>query len=102
MSLDLAKLGKLVKCDASLTHRLLRLVNSPGAFVRQEGRSVESTLLAVDEGAFRRIATLAITGDMNIGRNPSCPCEPKCALRCKAQPNNKTAAAPLTGRKRTG
>jgi EAL and modified HD-GYP domain-containing signal transduction protein len=65
---NLRELSKLVERDASLTYRLLRLVNSPVCAMRQEVRSVETALLAVGEDAFRRIATLAITREMNVGQ----------------------------------
>ena len=64
-SIELKKLTRLVKRDASLTYRLLRLVNSPMCAVRQEVNSIQSALLAVGEDAFRRIATLAITSELN-------------------------------------
>lgn len=63
---DLRKLSELLKRDTSLTYRLLRLVNSPICAMRQEVRSIETALIAVGEDAFRRIATLAITTDMNM------------------------------------
>ncbi|MGA2535736.1 MAG: HDOD domain-containing protein [Terracidiphilus sp.] len=63
--LDVMRLTQLVKRDASLTYRLLRLVNSPICAVRQEVSSIQSALLAVGEEAFRRIATLAITSELN-------------------------------------
>ena len=63
-SIDLRKLTRLVKRDASLTYRLLRLVNSPICAMRQEVRSIESALLVVGEQTFRRIATLAITSEL--------------------------------------
>ena len=62
---ELLQLTQLVKRDASLTYRLLRLVNSPMCAVRQEISSIQSALLAVGEDAFRRIATLAITSELN-------------------------------------
>jgi EAL and modified HD-GYP domain-containing signal transduction protein len=68
-NLDLRQLTRLVKRDASLTYRLLRLVNSPMCAVRQEVKSIQSALLAVGERSFRRIATLAITGELN-GNQP--------------------------------
>jgi c-di-GMP-related signal transduction protein len=68
-SIELKKLTRLVKRDASLTYRLLRLVNSPMCAVRQEVSSIQSALLAVGEDAFRRIATLAITSELN-GNQP--------------------------------
>jgi len=64
-SIDLHELAGLVKRDASLTYRLLRLINSPICAVRQEVRSVETALIAVGEETFRRIATLAITSELN-------------------------------------
>ena len=64
-SIDLRLLTRLVKRDASLTYRLLRLINSPLCAVRQEVSSVQGALIAVGESTFRRIATLAITSEMN-------------------------------------
>jgi EAL and modified HD-GYP domain-containing signal transduction protein len=68
-TMDLRKLGQLVKRDASLTYRLLRLVNSPMYAVRLEVRSVDSALVMVGEETFRRIATLAIVSELN-GNQP--------------------------------
>jgi EAL and modified HD-GYP domain-containing signal transduction protein len=65
---DLRKLTRLLKCDASLTYRLLRLVNSPMCAIRLEVRSTQAALLAVGEDAFRRIATLAIASELNSGQ----------------------------------
>jgi EAL and modified HD-GYP domain-containing signal transduction protein len=67
-SLELRKLTSLVKQDASLTYRLLRLVNSPMCAVRQEVRSIRSALLAVGEDTFRKLATLAITSELSQGQ----------------------------------
>jgi c-di-GMP-related signal transduction protein len=67
-SIDLRKLTRLVKRDAALTYRLLRLVNSPASAVRQEVRSVHAALVMVGEDCFRRIATLAITSELNAGQ----------------------------------
>lgn len=67
-SIDLRKLARLVRRDAALTYRLLRLVNSPLSAQRQEVRSVQAALLAVGEDSFRRIATLAIASELNGGR----------------------------------
>ncbi len=64
-SLDLPELARLVKQDTSLAYRLLRLINSPVFAIRQQVRSIESALLAVGEDVFRRIATLAITSELN-------------------------------------
>jgi c-di-GMP-related signal transduction protein len=67
---DWKKLTRLVKRDASLTYRLLRLVNSPMCAMRQEVKSIQSALLAVGEEAFRRIAMLAITSELS-GNQPA-------------------------------
>jgi len=62
---DLNRLSQLVMCDASLTYRLLRLINSPICAMRQEITSVQSALMLVGESIFRRIAMLAIASDLN-------------------------------------
>ncbi len=67
-SVDLRELSRLVKRDASLTYRLLRLINSPLFALQQEVNSVERALIAVGEDAFRHIATLAITSEFNAGK----------------------------------
>ncbi len=66
--LDLHKLTKLLKRDASLTYRLLRLVNSPMCAIRQEVSSIQAALLAVGEDTFRHIAMLAIASEFNAGQ----------------------------------
>ena len=66
--LDLRRLSPLVKSDASLTYRLLRLVNSAGFGIRQEVRSIQSAIVIVGEDAFRRLATLAIASELNSGQ----------------------------------
>lgn len=67
-SLNLQKLTQSVKRDASLTYRLLRLINSPACAMQQEVHSVQAALLAVGEDTFRRLATLAITSELNAGQ----------------------------------
>ena len=64
-TIDLNELCKLVKQDTSLTYRLLRLINSPAYGLRQEVRSVQTAMITVGEDGFRRIATLAITSELN-------------------------------------
>ena len=66
--LDLPKLSPLVKSDASITYRLLRLVNSAGFAIRHEVRSIDAALMVVGDDTFRRIATLAIATELNTGR----------------------------------
>ena len=63
--IDLHRMSQLVMCDASLTYRLLRLVNSPVCAIRQEVTSIQSALMLVGEATFRRIAMLAIASDFN-------------------------------------
>jgi len=67
-SIDLHRLAQLVKRDASLTFRLLRLINSPACAMQQEVHSVQGALLAVGEETFRRMAAVAITSDLNAGQ----------------------------------
>jgi EAL and modified HD-GYP domain-containing signal transduction protein len=62
---DLEPLTELVKRDASLAYRLLRLVNSPLCAVRQEVSSIQLALMVVGEQTFRRLAMLAITSELN-------------------------------------
>lgn len=69
-AIDVHQLSHLVKRDAALTYRLLRLVNSPACAVRQEVRSIEAALVIVGEDAFRRIAMLAITSELNANQPP--------------------------------
>jgi EAL and modified HD-GYP domain-containing signal transduction protein len=62
---DLHRLSQLVMCDASLTYRLLRLVNSPICAMRQEVTSIQAALMLIGESTFRRMAMLAIASDFN-------------------------------------
>jgi EAL and modified HD-GYP domain-containing signal transduction protein len=68
--IDLPQVSKLVMRDASLTYRLLRLVNSPAYAIRQEISSIELAIMVVGEDLFRRIATLAILSELNAGHPP--------------------------------
>lgn len=62
--IDLKGLCPLIKRDAALTYRLLRLVNSPLYPHRDEIRSIRSAILTVGEVAFRQIALLVITSEL--------------------------------------
>jgi c-di-GMP-related signal transduction protein len=62
---DLGRLSQLIKCDASLTFRLLRVVNSPLCALRQEVTSIMSALLLLGEDAARRFATLTLAVEFN-------------------------------------
>jgi EAL and modified HD-GYP domain-containing signal transduction protein len=68
-NMDLNELALLVKRDAALTYRLLRLINSPMSAMRQEVQSVHAALMAVGEDGFRRLAFLAITSELNTGHS---------------------------------
>ena len=68
--LDLGQLTKLVKRDVSLTYRFLRLANSPVCAMRQEISSIKSALALIGDDAVRRIATLAITSELNTKESP--------------------------------
>jgi len=67
-TMDMHELAELVKRDTCLTYRLLRLINSPVSAMRQEVQSVQAALIAVGEETFRRLATLAITSELNAGQ----------------------------------
>jgi EAL and modified HD-GYP domain-containing signal transduction protein len=69
-SVDLHRLAQLVVRDASLTYRLLRLVNSALFGLRHEVTSVQSALMQLGEDKFRRMAALAIASDFNAGQPP--------------------------------
>ena len=66
--LDINKASEVVKRDAALTYRLLRLVNSPACAMRQEVHSISAALMALGEDVFRHIATLAIASELNSGQ----------------------------------
>ena len=63
--MNLMRLCGLVKRDAALTYRVLRLVNSPLYGIRQEIQSIQSALIVIGEDMFRRVALLAITSEWN-------------------------------------
>jgi len=55
----------LVRRDAALTYRLLRLVNSPIYGIYREIRSIESAITVLGEATFRRIVSLAVLSELN-------------------------------------
>jgi c-di-GMP phosphodiesterase len=63
--IDIRKVSQLLRSDASLTFRLLRLANSPLYGLRQEVRSIETAIVMLGEEAFRRTISLAIMSEMN-------------------------------------
>jgi len=62
--LDLNAICPMIKRDAALTYRLLRLVNSPIYPHHGEIRSIRSAILTVGEDAFRRLAILLATSNL--------------------------------------
>jgi c-di-GMP-related signal transduction protein len=65
--LDFETICEQVKSEPSIAYRLIRYVNSPVCGIRQEVTSIKTALLAIGEDFFRRIATLAIACDLNVG-----------------------------------
>lgn len=63
--LDIRKVSELVRRDASLTYRLLRLVNSPIYGIYREVRSVETAIMVLGESTFRRVVLLAVMSGIN-------------------------------------
>ena len=69
-ALNVMRVSDLVKRDAALTYKLLRLVNSPLYGLRKTVTSIRGALVLVGDEMFRRIATLAIASELR-GSNPS-------------------------------
>jgi EAL and modified HD-GYP domain-containing signal transduction protein len=68
--INVRKVSELVRRDASLTYRLLRLVNSPVYGIYKEVRSVETAITVLGEATFRRVVSLAVLSELN-GDQPS-------------------------------
>ena len=66
--IDVGKISQLVRRDASLTYRLLRLVNSPVYAIQQEIQRIESAILALGEETFRRVVSLAVMSELNMNQ----------------------------------
>lgn len=64
--LDVKKISDLVRRDASLTYRLLRLVNSPIYSLYCEVRSIEAAIMVLGEHTFRRVMMLAVLSEINM------------------------------------
>jgi EAL and modified HD-GYP domain-containing signal transduction protein len=69
MPMDVKRISNLVKLDASLTYRLLRMVNSPVYATRKEVTSIHGALVMIGDEMFRRVALLAIAS--KLGNPPS-------------------------------
>jgi len=68
--LDMQHVSSLVKLDASLTYRLLRMVNSPMYGMGKEIRSIHGALVLVGDEMFRRVAMLAIASELKGNHSP--------------------------------
>lgn len=68
--LPIGEISELVKSEPAIAYRLLRYVNSPGCGISQEIHSLHTALLVVGDDLFRRMATLAIAVDLNLGQSP--------------------------------
>ena len=66
--LDVRKVSNLVRSDAALMYRLLRLANSPIYGLYQEVRSIETAIRMLGEDAFRRVVSVAVLSELNAGR----------------------------------
>ncbi len=65
--LDTGRVSGLVKRDASLTYRLLRVVNSPRYGLSNAVTSIHGALVLIGDDMFRRIATLVIASELKAG-----------------------------------
>jgi EAL and modified HD-GYP domain-containing signal transduction protein len=63
--LDVRKVSQLVRSDAALMYRLLRLANSPIYGLYQEVRSIETAIRFLGEIAFRRVVSVAVLSELN-------------------------------------
>jgi c-di-GMP-related signal transduction protein len=68
--IEVRKISQLVKRDAALTYRLLRLVNSPIYAIRDEVFSIESAIMILGDDTFRRVVSLAIFSELNADQPP--------------------------------
>jgi EAL and modified HD-GYP domain-containing signal transduction protein len=64
------KLSQLVRSDAALMYRLLRLANSPIYGLYQEVRSIETAIRFLGETAFRRVVSVAVLSELNSDQSP--------------------------------
>ncbi len=63
--INIPKISELVRRDAALTYRLLRLVNSPIYGIYREIRSIEAAITVLGETTFRRVVSLAVLSELN-------------------------------------
>jgi c-di-GMP-related signal transduction protein len=65
---DVGELEKILQSDASMTYRLLRLVNSAAYGLSREIHSIRSALIMVGDEEFRKLVSVALTKAMGSGR----------------------------------
>lgn len=63
--LNLREIETLVKREASLCYRLLRLVNSALFGLRKEVTSITTALITIGDQQFRKLATISIAAELN-------------------------------------
>jgi EAL and modified HD-GYP domain-containing signal transduction protein len=63
--IDVRQVSRLIMREVALTHRLLRLVNSPLYVTRCEVCSIETAIMIIGDQALRRIASIAILSEIN-------------------------------------
>jgi EAL and modified HD-GYP domain-containing signal transduction protein len=68
--LDVHALGEIIKSDPGLAYRMFQYVNSASCGLRQEVTSITTALLVMGEDLFRRMATLAVTVELNTSPSP--------------------------------
>jgi EAL and modified HD-GYP domain-containing signal transduction protein len=68
--MNVQEVSDLVKRDASLTYRLLRIVNSPLYGPSQVVSSIRGALVLIGDAMFRRVAMLAIASELK-GNHPT-------------------------------
>ena len=68
--MDMQALGEIIKSEPALAYRIFQFVNSAACGLREEVTSITMALLVMGEDLFRRLATLAITVELNTGPSP--------------------------------
>ncbi|WP_058188415.1 EAL and HDOD domain-containing protein [Terracidiphilus gabretensis] len=68
--MDMQALGEIIKSEPALAYRMFQYVNSAACGLREEVTSITTALLVMGEDLFRRLATLAITVELNTGPSP--------------------------------
>ncbi len=67
--LDLMEVSELVKSEPSVAYRLMRYANSAARGMSREITSIKSALMVIGDDLFRRMATLAVSVELNKGNS---------------------------------